>query len=87
MKDKSENYKEVLNRLKIIEKIVFKKQKNPSEVFLDNQEFIRVMNISKRLAQTWRDNGIIGFSSVGNKIYYKMSDIHSMLDKHYKESI
>jgi 3-methyladenine DNA glycosylase Tag len=53
---------------------------------VDNQEFLSIMNISKRLAQNWRDDGVIGFIMVGNKIYYKMSDIHAMLDKHYKQA-
>lgn len=59
---------------------------NPEQVFFDNQEFIQVMNISKRTAQSWRDTGMIAFSQVGSKIYYHLSDILKMLEKYHKPS-
>jgi hypothetical protein len=45
------------------------------EVFLDNEELIAMLKISRRTAQTWRDEGKISFSQVGSKIYYKLSDV------------
>lgn len=75
----------VEERLKRLESILARKQNsNPEQVFFDNQEFIMVMNISKRTAQAWRDEGIIAFSQVGNKVYYRLSDIHLLLEKHHK---
>lgn len=53
------------------------------EKFLDNQEFIQLMKISKRTAQTWRDEGKIAFSQVGSKIYYKLGDVEGLLQGHY----
>jgi len=44
------------------------------------------MNISKRTAQTWRDEGIVSFSQIGSKIYYRMSDVQKLLDKNYKQA-
>lgn len=58
----------------------------PDQVFFDNQEFIQVMNISKRTAQAWRDTGMIAFSQVGSKMYYRLSDILKMLEKYHKPS-
>ena len=63
-----------------------KKIQYNNDVFLDNQEFLQVMNISKRTAQSWRDEGIISFSQVGSKIYYRFSDIEELLNKNYKKS-
>jgi hypothetical protein len=63
-----------------------KPSKNPEEIFIDNQEFLLLMKISKRTAQTWRDEGKISFSQVGNKIYYKVSDVEELLQKHYVKS-
>lgn len=60
--------------------------KKPSEQYLDNQEFLLLMKISKRTAQTWRDEGKISFSQVGNKIYYRLSDVETLLEKHYVKS-
>jgi len=41
------------------------------------------MNISKRTAQEWRNKKIIEFSQVGNKIYYRLSDIQKLLNDNY----
>ena len=50
------------------------------------REFLLLMKISKRTAQTWRDEGKISFSQVGNKIYYKLSDVEKLLTEHYNKS-
>ena len=56
---------------------------DPEDVFFDNQEFMQLMNISKRTAQEWRNKKIIEFSQVGNKIYYRLSDIQKLLNDNY----
>lgn len=68
---------------KLLDRLEQKQRTNPEEVFFDNQQFIQVMNISKRLAQIWRENKVIGYSQVGNKFYYKLSDILGLLEKNY----
>jgi hypothetical protein len=80
----SQQYQDLLKRLDQIQSEVSNKQKSPAGTFIDNQEFIQIMNVSKRTAQSWRDEGIISFSQIGSKIYYQMSDVQSLLDKHYK---
>lgn len=56
---------------------------NNKETFLDNQEFIQMMKISKRTAQTWRDEGKISFSQIGSKVYYKLGDVEGLIQGHY----
>ena len=56
---------------------------DPEDVFFDNGEFMKLMNISKRTAQEWRNKKIIEFSQVGNKIYYRLSDIKKLLNNNY----
>ena len=80
----SEQYKELVVRLDKLNSTLESNQKPPQETFLDNQEFIQLMNISKRTAQTWRDEGKVSFSQIGSKIYYRMSDVKKLLDKNYK---
>ncbi|MBK8516077.1 MAG: helix-turn-helix domain-containing protein [Saprospiraceae bacterium] len=80
----SQQYQDLLKRLDKIQQEVSNKQKSPVDTFIDNQEFIQIMNVSKRTAQSWRDEGIISFSQIGSKIYYRMSDVQALLDKHYK---
>ena len=74
--------KEILQRLDKIEVQLTKLQMS-NDVFLDNQEFLQIMNISKRTAQIWRDSKVIPFSQVGAKIYYKVADIKTLLEKNY----
>ncbi|CAM1346923.1 helix-turn-helix domain-containing protein [Tenacibaculum insulae] len=80
----AQQYKELVNRLDVLNKRLEEKQKSPNDTFLDNQEFIQLMNISKRTCQFWRDEGKIAFSQIGSKIYYRMSDVQKLLDKNYK---
>ena len=82
----SQQYTDLVNRLETLNRKIEEKQKSPKATFLDNQEFIQLMNISKRTAQTWRDEGKVSFSQIGSKIYYRMSDVQKLLDKNYKEA-
>jgi len=54
---------------------------------IDNFRFLKLMNISGKTAQMWREKGIIGYSQIGSKIYYRVSDIRAVLEKHHKQSI
>jgi len=63
-----------------------KQRTEPDQIWYDNQEFLQLMNISKRTAQTWRDEGLISFSQVGSKIYYRMSDVQKLLDSNYNQA-
>lgn len=81
-----EQYQELLKRMDEIKSVLTEKQKDPKDLFPDNQEFLQLMNISKRTAQTWRDEGIISFSQVGSKIYYRMSDVQKLLDSNYNQA-
>lgn len=63
-----------------------KQQTKPEEVFFDNQEFIQIMNISKRTAQQWRFDRIVSYSQIGNKFYYTLADILLLLKVNYKSS-
>lgn len=82
----SEAFQEIIRRMEEINAALTQKQKNPEDTFLDNQEFIQLMNISKRTAQAWRDEGIISFSQIGSKIYYRMSDIQKLLNGNYRSA-
>ncbi|MDH7912321.1 helix-turn-helix domain-containing protein [Winogradskyella sp. SYSU M77433] len=82
----TQQYKDLVNRLDVLNKQLEEKQKKPQDTFLDNQEFLQLMNISKRTAQTWRDEGVISFSQIGSKIYYRMSDVQKLLDNNYRKA-
>ncbi|POY35501.1 DNA-binding protein [Solitalea longa] len=81
-----DQYETILNRLDEINQKVGAPQKDAGETFIDNSEFLQLLKISKRTAQTWRDEGKISFSQIGNKIYYKLVDVQELLRKHYNKS-
>ena len=81
-----EQYTDLVKRLDEITIKLNVKNDSKKDTFLDNQEFLLLMKISKRTAQTWRDEGRISFSQVGNKIYYKLSDVEKLLNEHYNKS-
>ena len=82
----SEAFNEIVGKIEQINKRLSEKEKEPQEKWLDNQELMQLLKISKRTAQHYRDSGLISFSQVGNKIYYKLSDVEELLKRHYNKS-
>jgi 3-methyladenine DNA glycosylase Tag len=82
----SEAFQELKSSLESINNRLSGKEKEPKEKWLDNQEFMQLMKISKRTSQSYRDNGIISFSQVGAKIYFKLSDVEELLKAHYNKA-
>ena len=81
-----EQFEELVAKMNEVLEKLNSKTTPKQEVFLDNEEFIKTMKISRRTAQTWRDEGKISFSQVGNKIYYKLSDVEKTMQDHYNKS-
>ncbi len=86
MKDLQSQLEEMIANLEELNS-KFETLQNPFEQFYDNDTFIELMQISKRTAQIWRDEGMIGYSKVNNKIYYRMSDIQKLLNEHFCEAV
>jgi len=78
-------YQELNKRLDEISNNLSIMGPNP-EQFVDNDKFVKLMNISKRTAQNWRDEGKIAFSQIGGKIYYRYGDIEALLKQHYNSA-
>ena len=62
-------------------------RKLPDDPFFTNDEFMDLMSISVRTSQLWRDQGLISYSQISGKIYFRMSDIQKLLDENYHKSI
>ncbi len=52
--------------------------------WLDIPETCKFLRVSIRTLQNYRDKGIIPFSQVQDKIYFKISDLQAHIEKHYK---
>lgn len=59
------------------------KAKRPAEeVIYDDVDLREFLKVSKRTTAYWREKSMITFSKLGGKIYYRLSDILSLLKKH-----
>ena len=76
---------QILSRLEVIESKVesIQKKKSITEEWISNPEAAEMLRVTPRTLQNYRDNGILPFSQVGSKIYYKVSDLKKHLDSHY----
>lgn len=85
----SEAFKQIIDKLQGLEdrfvKMKMEAETPLSERWLDNQDVMLLLKISKRTLQGYRDGRKIPFSQVGNKIYYKASDVDKFLKKNYQK--
>ena len=47
--------------------------------WLHNGDVCRLLNISKRTLQHYRDTSVLPFSQIGHKYYYKREDVERLL--------
>ncbi len=51
--------------------------------WIDGQDVMAKLHISPKTLQRWRINGLLPFSQVNGKLYYRKSDILRLLNAHY----
>ena len=73
-------------RLTHIEKALQKEQRAIEDPIFNTEDLITLLKVSRRTCQGWRDQGLIDFSAINGKFYYRMSAINRMLNKHLKTS-
>lgn len=56
------------------------------EKYLTNNDVSKLLNISTRSLQDWRDNGTISYIQISGKILYRQSDILKLLEDNYEKS-
>lgn len=73
----------VLAKLDQINQSIRNPEKQLSETWLDVNQTMKVLNLSRRTLQIYRDTGVLPFSQIGNKIYFRATDIEEHLNRHY----
>ena len=53
------------------------------EVYLTSEEVCKLLRLSSRTLQEYRDSGTTAYHKIGGKILYKQSDIQAMIERHY----
>ena len=64
------------------------KENKPSfgdDSFLNNREVSKLLKVSIRTLQEWRDTGIIPYIQIRGKVIYRQSDIDRLLQSCYNE--
>ncbi len=61
----------------------FQKKVSPPtpDKWMDAQEVCIALSISKRCLQNYRDKGLIPYSNIGGKFFYKETDIQQILEE------
>ena len=55
--------------------------------WLDNADVCEKLNVSKRTLQTYRDGGLLAYSQINHKIYYRLEDGEAFITAMSKELI
>jgi hypothetical protein len=53
-----------------------------SDPILNTEDVMSLLQVSRRTLQNWRDQGLISFSAIHGKFYYRLSSINKMLEAH-----
>lgn len=56
------------------------------EQWLGNEDVCALLQISLRTLQSYRDSGMLPFSLIERKCYYRVSDMQQLIDNSKKES-
>ena len=80
----SQNQKETNSKLNslINTNDVFDKDDKP----LDNQDVSLMLNVSHRTLQRYRDNDLLPFFKIGQKVYYRTSDVRNFVFKYQQQA-
>ncbi len=65
------------------------KQRTPhlnGEKYLTNNDVSKLLRLSTRTLQDWRDNGVISYIQISGKVLYRQSDILKLLEDNFEES-
>ncbi len=79
----SEAFKSLIKKIDRIEAKTASSPLPPEQTWLDNQELCQLLKICPRTAQNYRDNGVLPYTQIGGKVFYRQSDIIRVLEDNY----
>ena len=48
--------------------------------WVENSELAEILELSKRQLQGYRVRGVLGFSTIGRKIYYRRAEVEKLIE-------
>ena len=77
----------LLRRMKAIEEKVTALYTQEEDLmlkhWLDNQEVCEILGITQRTLQTYRNKGLLAYTCIRHKIFYKPEDVENVLRSSY----
>lgn len=90
----SEAFKQLIKSVEELKTIVSENFKQSSsqgnlnmKSWLNRKEACQMLRVSERTLQTYRKTGVIPFSRIQGKIYYKAEDIKAFFEDHYQTGV
>lgn len=62
------------------------RKSNETKLVYDNKDIQQILGVGDKLIRQYRKNGLLGYSQVGDKFFYRESDILLFLNKHYHKA-
>ena len=79
----SKTFEQMKGRFKDFARLVKKLygDNQDKEKWLGNDDVCSLLQISPRTLQSYRDNGILSYSQIGRKCYYRVSDLENLISE------
>ena len=71
------------NNFKHLSEKISDRIEKPEHIILNNKEACDYLKVCSKTLLNWRNKGLIGYSKIGNEIFFKLSDILRMLETKY----
>ena len=75
----SKQFESLTKEIRELKKIITTQQQIP----LKESDVLDILGICAKTLRCYRNEGILSYSQIGKKYYYKLSDIQDMLNKGY----
>jgi len=80
----SNAFKQLMSLLMDFQNKMNQKSEHSTSEWLTGEEVSKILNVTSRTLQTYRDSGRISFTQTGRKkIYYKKNDVEEFLNNNY----
>lgn len=60
---------------------------NTSGILVSNDNFVKMMDVSKKTAQRWRKEGKIAYVKLNKKIYYTMKEVERFVKRNEERKL
>ena len=78
-------FKELMAKINVIANYVFSRQddckENEDDIWVDSYEVCTFLKISDRTLQRLRAKGVVAFSNIGGRCYYKIGELKRLLEE------